>query len=41
MRSQTSSDVSALDMGSLWEPYVGQATRSYHAAILAREQAHA
>jgi len=33
--------VSALDCGSLWEPYVGKVTRTYHAAIVARAQAHA
>jgi len=26
-----------VDFGSLWEPYVGRATRSYHRRVLARE----
>lgn len=30
--------VSALDCGSLWDPYVGRVTRRYHAAIVARER---
>lgn len=28
-----------MDMGSVWEPYVGHANRSYHAAVIARERA--
>lgn len=38
--ARTHPAVSALDCGSLWEPYVGLVTRTYHRAILAREQAH-
>jgi hypothetical protein len=29
--------VTVVDTGSLWEPYVGRATRTYHRAVLARE----
>jgi hypothetical protein len=31
--------ITALDMGSLWEPYVGKITRTYHKAIMVRESA--
>jgi hypothetical protein len=32
-------EATLIDFGSVWDPYVGLATRNYHAAILQREGA--
>lgn len=38
---QFAARVTTLDFGSLWEPYVGVANRTYHKQIIAREAARA